>query len=609
MSNIILYLICILIVNSVSLEQICKEGTNNCYRCDPLTKLCTKCSLEIYSPDENGGCSPLGKCILGKNYCTECDENHKKCSICDSNTFPDENGGCSFIDNCEVSYHGQCLKCKSNFALIGKADDSFKICKSLNSEDLTNCQSINYETGLCQACEEGYLLNAGDFRCSKTQNCLESTFGKCSLCAGGYYLDKTDDECKPQAGKFNDCQESLDGRSCETCDEDHFLTEEGNCVAVKYCAKGMYYGCEKCEEGYYMTADKRACTKEKKCSSGDRLFGYCDSCIANNYIDLDTRKCHSNKEDDDFKFCKIVQNGICLACEYDYNLSGDGKCTMTRNCAEVENGICTQCKDGHYLGLDNKCTETEHCIYSEIYYDCKECEDGFYYNRKDKVCYKYREGYENCKATSYDGEYCSWCKNGFYTNQTDHLCYSNEVENDFYKCSLSDTSGSYCIACEEGYFIGYKDNKCTKNEGCLLSEDVDKCLECDENHCLNLKTGKCGSNEKITNEEEKFYYRCKETNKKGTECASCLDGFELSEKGFCVDTVHCSVKEDGVCIKCKNNRSYSSCLNSDFGCVPTSYMKCIECNNVLDFDICTKCPQFYVINENGVCIDIDELDE
>ena len=609
MSNIILLIICIFVINPVFLEPACKEGENNCYKCNPLTKLCSKCSLEIYTPDKNGGCSASGKCVIGRNYCAECDENDKKCTECESSTFPDENGGCSFIDNCEISYQGVCLKCKSDFLLIGGENDSFKICKSLNSEDFANCQDINYATGLCQTCKEGYFLTQGNSRCSKIQNCYESTFGKCSLCLGGYYLDRKDGQCKTQTGKFVSCRETIDGETCETCDEDSFMSDEGTCNGVNYCAKGIYYLCDKCKDGYYLTADKRACTKEKNCNSGDRLFGLCESCSGKNYIDLDTRKCYSNREDNEFKYCKKVENGVCTSCEYDYKLSGNGVCTMTKDCAEAENGECIQCTEGHFLGLDNRCTITEHCIYSETYYECIECRDGFYYNKNDKTCYKYKEGYENCKATSYDGQYCFLCKNGFYANQTDHICYSNEEENDFYKCSLSDTTGTYCIGCEDGYFIGYGDHKCSKNDGCRKSENVDRCLECDERHCLNLKTGKCGSNEKITDEKEKFYYRCLETNKEGTACAVCLDGFELSEDGFCVDTTHCSVKENGVCIKCKNNRSYSSCLNSDFGCVPTSYMKCIECNYALDFDVCTKCPQFYKINEKGECIDIDDEDE
>jgi len=605
MSKIIFCFILLQILNLVILLP-CKEGSNNCTRCDPLTNLCIKCSLNIYSPDENGGCSPSGKCNLGKNYCLECDDQGKKCKSCEAGLYPDQNGACSYVDNCELSYKGQCLKCNKDFVLVGGENDMFKICKSLNSEDLLNCEKVNNALGLCDACQEGYFLNVGDLRCTKIENCYESTFGKCVTCSSGFYLDKRDSKCKSQTDPFVNCKESVDGEKCDVCEDDYFFDENGKCVNVNYCAQGRYFGCDKCFDGYYLTFDKNACTKEKNCFSGDRLNGLCSSCLGDTYIDLDERKCKSNKEDNDFKYCKKVENGQCLTCEYDFNLSDDGKCTMTKNCTEVDSGKCLSCAQDNYLTLDNRCVPTEHCIYSQTYYECNECEDGYYYNKKDKVCLRHKAGYENCKSTSYDGDYCFWCKNGFYNNQTDHLCYSNKEKNNFYKCRLSDTTGTHCVGCEDGYFIGYKDNKCSKIDGCDMSESEDKCVECDERHCLNVKNGQCYSNEKIKKEEEKLYYRCVKTNEEGTKCAVCLDEYELSENGFCVDKIHCSIEENGVCVKCKNNKAYSSCLNSYFGCVPTSYMKCIECNNVLDFDICTKCPPYYKLDEDGVCIDIDD---
>ena len=36
--------------------------------------------------------------------------------------YPDENGGCSYTKNCEVSYKGNCIKCKEDFILIGKTN-------------------------------------------------------------------------------------------------------------------------------------------------------------------------------------------------------------------------------------------------------------------------------------------------------------------------------------------------------------------------------------------------------------------------------------------------------------------------------------------------------
>ena len=604
--SILNFLFVISILNPVLLIPTCKEGTNNCERCHPITKLCEKCTLDIYSPDENGGCLASGKCNLGKNYCSECDQQEQKCLKCESGLFPDENGGCSFVDNCELSSRGLCLKCKSDYLLIGGEQDIFKICKSKSSEDILNCQTVNNATGLCEACEEGYFLNAGDFKCTKIENCLESAFGKCISCSAGFYLNIKENKCFSQFGTLINCKESLNGEKCDVCDDDFFYDENGNCVSINYCADSNYYTCNKCQEGYYLTYDKGACTKEKNCFSGERLYGICKSCIGKNYLDLETRICNSNQEDNDFKNCLKVEDGKCLSCEYGFNLSEDGKCTMTTNCVEVDKGECLVCGTGYFLDLDNRCTTTEHCIHSENYYECNECEDDFYYNKKDKVCLKQTKGFENCKSTSYDGDYCFWCKTGYYGNQTDHLCYSNEEKNAFYKCTLSDTTGKYCIGCENNYFNGYKDHKCSKVDGCDISESEEKCLECDERYCLNVKTGICYTNEKVINEEEKFYYRCNKTNEEGTKCAVCLEGYELSDNGYCVDKIHCTIEEDGVCVKCKNNREYSSCLNSDFGCVPTVYMKCLECNNNLDFDKCTKCPPYYKLDKDDVCIDIDE---
>ena len=199
MSKLLNFLLILYILNQVYLLPSCKEGVNNCQSCHPLTKLCTKCTLDIYSPDENGGCSPSGKCKIGKNYCLECDEQENKCSQCEPGLFPDENGACSFVDNCEISSKGFCLKCKSDFVLIG-GEDIFRICKSKSSEDLLNCKTINSLTGLCDECELGYFLNVGDLRCSGVENCYESSFGKCASCASGYFLYLKENKCLSQVG-------------------------------------------------------------------------------------------------------------------------------------------------------------------------------------------------------------------------------------------------------------------------------------------------------------------------------------------------------------------------------------------------------------------------
>ena len=76
------------------------------------------------------------------------------------------------------------------------------------------------------------------------------------------------------------------------------------------------------------------------------MYGTCNSCYGDYYLDLRDRKCKSNKEDNDYKHCKKVDDKKCLLCEDQSYQSEDGKCTTSKNCAEVENGVCVSCSFG-----------------------------------------------------------------------------------------------------------------------------------------------------------------------------------------------------------------------------------------------------------------------
>ena len=578
----------------------CKVDLNNCSICNPLTHLCTKCSHDIYIPNKDGGCSPISKCFLGKNYCLECDENDKNCKSCEIGLYPDENGGCSFINNCEISYKGYCLKCKQDFILIGT------ICKSIYLEDFLNCEKINNLTGLCEKCQKGYFLNEGDNKCTSYENCYESIFGKCISCKRGYYLDIKENKCiKPnfdnEALLF--CKESLDGKKCDKCEEDYFFDDKGNCTHVNYCAERKEYSCIKCKDGYFFNKYRDTCISTQNCTLGDPLHGLCRLCDYDYYLDLNDGKCKLRSTNIDYKNCEKVENNECISCNFPNQLSEDGKCTYTKNCSEVYNGTCLACSEGYFLGKDNRCIDVAHCIYSEEFYECKECEDGYYYNVTNKTCLKFKKDYENCRITSFNGDYCSFCKSGFYVNQSDHLCYSNEEKNNLYKCILYDETEKKCLKCEKDYHIGIIDKKCNNIEYCENSEDGNKCLQCDKSHCLDINKGICQINYKVLSEDNKFYYRCNQTNEKGNECQICNEGYDLNN-GLCVENKNCVEKnEDGNCIKCNGDDENSYCLNEYFGCIKVYDDKCIECNNIFDFDKCTKCKEGYKLNEINECIE------
>ena len=596
MAKLIFAFFILIISKLVNLEPSCIEGNNNCIKCHPITNLCAKCDKDIYIPDEDGGCQNYKNCIIGNNYCSECNEEEDLCKICEEGFFPDENGGCSYSDNCEISYKGECIQCKEDFILIGE-ENNLKICISLNI--FKNCLKINNELGICKECEEGFYLNLGDKKCSNTENCYESIFGKCKRCNEGYYLDKSKNICKEQNDSFINCIETLDNKKCEKCSDDYFLDQDSNCVNTNYCNIGKEGKCEECINDYYLTKYDNFCTTEKNCYYGDNEFGICYSCIDNYYIDLKDGKCKSNTKDNDYKNCKEAK-GKCTKCVDGYFLGEDSKCTTTKNCAESDDeGICLECKENYYLDLENVCTNVEHCIHS-FYGECVECENDYYYDKFEKKCKLSKENFINCLIGI--EENCVICKEDFYLNQTDNLCYSNKEEGKFYKCKFTDDISENCLTCINDYHLGL-DKKCTNIEGCEMSEN-NKCLKCSDSYCLNAKSGKCHNNQIIYDEENKIYFRCNETNKDGTACKKCLKGYVLSDDELCVDMEHCIEKdENGDCQKCKgkNDEEGFFCLNSEFGCVKTLFDNCLKCDNILDFDKCSKCSENYKINDYDIC--------
>ena len=357
------------------------------------------------------------------------------------------------------------------------------------------------------------------------------------------------------------------------------------------------------------SAYETACTKEQNCYSADKDSGLCFECDKNYYLDFKDGNCKSNTEDNEFKYCKISHFGLtCNVCISGYFYGEDLKCTNTYKCKESNNGICEICSDNFYLGLDNKCSLIEYCIYSFNENICEECEEGYYYNRTNNSCILAKNGFENCKIVNYNDVSCSKCKDDFYLNRTDNLCYSNEQFGNFYKCAYVNKNEDKCESCVKDYYYVQKYHICSPIEGCQILKDVNTCEQCEEDFCLDLNVGKCFTNWDVINEEKLFYFRCNRTNKEGTKCEICGNEFILDENGICVEKKHCEEEKDGICQKCFSTEedTYYYCLNSYFGCTQTSSGNCLECNDVSDFNKCTKCLDGFKLDEYGNCDKIQE---
>ena len=611
MSYKIISIFLLLSITTIIFAQNCLPNENNCKKCDKFGKICLECTEDVYIPDENGGCKPSEKCIVGKNYCNECSPAGNKCSVCELGYYPDENGGCSNTDNCEVSLKGECLECKKDFMLLG----SKKFCKYIYSDNLYNCEYINEETGDCDSCIEGYFLNQGDKKCSSTDYCYESIFGVCQLCTVHYYLDKRENLClERNFTSLNNCKVSLDGETCDECLDNYYFSEKENiCVETKLCYElTVNLTCAKCSNNYFYIEKDSACVKDKNCLNGDKDLAICTLCNENYYLDIRDYSCKSNIENDKFNNCKFADEE-CFECLENFYLGDDLKCSKTNNCFISKNGKCLQCSENYYLDLDNRCTITRNCIHSDENSVCNECKNGYYFNKTIEYCEIVTEGFENCKSTDILGEKCEICKSGYYLFPLDNLCYNNSEKNRFNKCAKTDVNLTICYYCQDGYYLGSEDNLCSKVEGCSIIENEERCKKCDDYYCLDLKTGNCIDNDyEPINENNFIYFNCNKTNEEGTECAVCLNENMIIKNGLCYNIEDCEEIDGDNCLKCKSleDRVFSDfCLNKDYGCVSSYALDCHICDNNFDFDDCNKCKEGFEFDENNNCVEIEKEEE
>ena len=56
--SFIITIFLIILEISLSLSAVCKEGSKNCEKCNPVTKSCIKCDKDIYTLNRKGECEP-----------------------------------------------------------------------------------------------------------------------------------------------------------------------------------------------------------------------------------------------------------------------------------------------------------------------------------------------------------------------------------------------------------------------------------------------------------------------------------------------------------------------------------------------------------------------
>ena len=249
------------------------------------------------------------ECIEGRNNCEKCDPFTKLCVKCKKDIYsPDDNGGCEYSKTCNLG-RNYCLECLED----GK---------------------------ICKTCDIGYFPDESG-GCSYTDNCLVSYRGECIECKDNYVLIG-------MSGYYESFNAYL--KICKPLDSDHLL----NCRSISY-DRGICLGCE---EGYYLTSEKK-CTKIKNCAKSS--FGVCKRCINGYYFDKKQQNCLPAQSA--FINCKISNDGSkCDECNDDYYFDQEGKCVNSNYCSVGRSHQCDKCIDGYYLTTyENVCSTEENC--------------------------------------------------------------------------------------------------------------------------------------------------------------------------------------------------------------------------------------------------------
>ena len=127
------------------------------------------------------------------------------------------------------------------------------------------------------------------------------------------------------------------------------------------------------------------------------------------------------------------------------------KCSYT----DKEGNLCTICKDGYYLGRDDKkCTKIENCKLSENENKCLECDEDYCLDASKQICIDNyhlditKKHYFACIRTNEEGTSCEKCQEGYEVNEEGYCVDVEQCEDGYYYS----TKNKMCIENDEIFY-------------------------------------------------------------------------------------------------------------------------------------------------------------
>ena len=373
---------------------VCQKCTVlGCEECKRDANTCTEC-MDGYVLENNKCIQPIANCeeydddrsINGKYVCEECLFGYKL-----------QNNECVKIEgNCmKTDANGVCIKCFGPYKPVnGKCEMTDKAV-----DVIENCVEYDedgeYE---CEKCAEGYYPDGSETKCLKCDaSCktCDDRATECETCAEGYYVNQQD-KCVKCEKQFAECSTYTTEETCYQCNHkcnwNNRKCVESHCV--EYESGEDDPKCLKCETGYVLTSNQMICEASNdgcKRKQGEKCIechqGYfitedfkCEKCNENCRTCVHKAdNCHScTKEtrvsasscleciDPNCLECPMGAN-ICLKCNGNYTVGGDGLCVSGCYKEDCE-GKCTMCSDEHNnMDIYYPPTEEGRCLkYSQM---------------------------------------------------------------------------------------------------------------------------------------------------------------------------------------------------------------------------------------------------
>ena len=630
----------------------CNKCINNTFYVNNETGLCDIITYDEY-PEITVGC------ILPINNYTIYNKS-KTCFACKPGFFKTKEESCIYCkarknggpkcDECKTVKNKIYCKTCHNDSILSEKEGCFN-CEDEVGPGCVKCGFGNQKTVICEECKEDYYLNDDGYCIYKISddnydlNCLvyDHSISKimlkadlrCKICNDGYYVNSS-----------GWC-ESL---SLQKCSFNSMFNSE----------KSIYDECiNYCEMNYYPIVDYNVNNEKIKNILKNNLNISYDSLEKEIKDIIDNGKLCINNTDkkSDFRKCiKIEYNSNtkkykCSKCIDGYQLANStNRCVQiteieNKNISKQEcNNETILIQSGNYTFCEKSIGELEGCVngtadtqYVNTLYNCYYCLDNYepifvsYFNRTMCVGIASSLPNKNDKELSNDA-YKGIDKNNYTLNGT---CESKEEftpnGTDCYRCDNDIVGMPGCkgsctysknrnniIECQEECRPGYLE---TSKGVCELCDIVNKgCSNCiykdypdgypDFRRQRRFECTKCNESEGYQLGKDGLCHHCtefgftncdiciKDNETKEIECFKCIEGYFLTNNGYCTKCEEPKVQgTQKRCIFCNNTEE-------------GGIKGCIQCNSDNGRIACKQCEKGFILLENNkTCIEISKIQD